>query len=67
MIKRVYEVDPLTCPECGGEMYIVSFIDNEDVIYKILRHLDLLGKDPGQDEIHIHVRGSPKHAKSKRA
>jgi hypothetical protein len=57
MIKRVYEVDPLTCPECGGEMYIVSFIDNEDVIYKILRHLDLLGKDPRQEE--IHVRGSP--------
>jgi len=65
MIKRVYEVDPLECPECGGEMYIVSFIDNEDVIYKILRHLDLLDKDPEQKE--IHVRGSPQKAKSKSA
>ena len=63
MIKRVYEVDPLTCPECGGEMYIVSFIDNEDVIYKILRHLDLPGKDPEQKE--ICVCGSPQKAKSK--
>ena len=26
LIKRVYEVDPLCCPECGGEMKVVSFI-----------------------------------------
>ena len=27
LIKRVYEVDPLCCPECGGEMKVVSFIE----------------------------------------
>ena len=27
LIKRVYEMDPLGCPECGGEMKVVSFIE----------------------------------------
>ena len=58
-------MDPLKCPECGAEMYIVSFIDNEDVIYKILKHLDLLDKDQGMDE--VQVRGSPGPAQSKSA
>jgi len=26
LIKRVYEVDPLVCPSCGGEMRIIAFI-----------------------------------------
>jgi len=42
MIRRVYEVDPLVCPKCSGEMKIVSFIEDEDVIYAILHHLGLL-------------------------
>ena len=25
LIKRVYEVDPLECPQCGGAMKIISF------------------------------------------
>jgi len=27
LIKRVYEVDPLECPQCGGAMKIISFIE----------------------------------------
>ena len=27
LIKRVYEVDPLCCPECGGQMQVESFIE----------------------------------------
>jgi len=27
LIKRVYEVDPLSYPECGGQMKVVSFIE----------------------------------------
>ena len=26
LIKRVYEVDPLACPCCGGQMKVISFI-----------------------------------------
>ena len=40
-IKRVWEVDPLSCPKCGNEMKIVSFINEVDVIRKILEHLGL--------------------------
>ncbi len=43
LIKRVYEVDPLTCPECGGQMVVVAFIEppQADVIEKILQHCGL--------------------------
>ena len=40
-IRKVYETDPLTCPKCQGEMRIISFIDQPEVIKKILRHLGL--------------------------
>ena len=40
-IRKVYETDPLTCPKCQGEMLIISFIDQPDVIKKILKHLGL--------------------------
>ena len=39
LIKRVYEVDPLLCPKCGGEMRIIAFIIDHDVVDAILRHL----------------------------
>ena len=39
MIRRVYEVDPLVCPRCGGEMRIVSFITQPVVIKRIVNHL----------------------------
>jgi len=41
LIQKIYEVDPLVCPKCQGEMKIISFIEELDVIKKILRHLDL--------------------------
>ena len=41
LIKKIYEVDPLTCPKCQGKMRIISFIDDDVVIQKILKHLGL--------------------------
>jgi len=41
MIRKVYEVDPLICPSCGGRMRIVSFIEDPKVIDRIIRHLEL--------------------------
>jgi hypothetical protein len=43
LIKRVYEVDPLRCPKCGGEMRVIAFIERRqrDVIRKILEHCGL--------------------------
>ena len=41
LIRKVYLVDPLTCPKCGGPLRILSFIDNPGVIEKIRRHLKI--------------------------
>jgi hypothetical protein len=40
LIKCVYEVDPLKCPNCGGTMKVISFIERHqsEVIEKILKH-----------------------------
>ena len=41
LIQKIYEVDPLTCPKCQGRMRILAFIEDEEVIKKILKHLGL--------------------------
>ena len=41
LIRKIYEVDPLTCPQCQGQMRIISFIEDQKVIQKILKHLGL--------------------------
>ena len=41
LIQKIYEVDPLTCPKCQGQMKILAFIEEEQVIKKILKHLGL--------------------------
>ena len=38
MIRRIYEVDPLTC-SCGARMRIISFILDPQAVTKILRHI----------------------------
>ena len=41
LIQKIYFVDPLLCPKCGGGMRIISFIEDDATIQKILMHLDL--------------------------
>ena len=43
LIQRVYQVDPLTCPKCGGRMKNIAFIEahQEEVIRQILQHCGL--------------------------
>ncbi len=43
LIKRVYEIDPLECPLCHGQMRVIAFIEPPQgaVIEKILRHCGL--------------------------
>jgi hypothetical protein len=48
----VYEVDPLKCPECGGEMKFVSFIEKRDqvvIIEKILKYCNLWIESKARD------------------
>ncbi len=41
LIQKIYNVNPLVCSKCFGSMRIISFIEDEDVISKILKHLGL--------------------------
>ena len=41
MICKVYDVDPLICPSCGGQMRIISYIEDPEVIDRIITHLKL--------------------------
>ena len=41
LIQKIYNVDPLLCPKCMGSMKIISFIDDSEIIKKILKHLNL--------------------------
>jgi hypothetical protein len=41
MIRKVYETDPLLCPECGGQMRIIFFLTDYAVVDRIINHLKL--------------------------
>jgi len=41
MIRKVYEVDPLVCPQCGGTMSVISFLTDFSVVDCIIDHLKL--------------------------
>ncbi|MCJ7471914.1 MAG: hypothetical protein MUP02_03795, partial [Actinobacteria bacterium] len=36
LIHKIYEVGPLICPKCGGEMRIIASIEDYKVVKKIL-------------------------------
>ncbi len=39
LLRRIYEVDPLTCSACGGAMRILAFLTEHAAIDRILDHL----------------------------
>jgi hypothetical protein len=41
MIRKVYEVDPMICPKCGGTMKVVAFITGYAAVDRIIDHLKL--------------------------
>ena len=41
MIRKVYEVNPMACPKCRGEMRIIAFISDYTVVDRIIQHLKL--------------------------
>ena len=45
LIQKIYEVDPLTCPKCFSKMRVISVIEDEEIIKKILKHLGLWGRE----------------------
>jgi hypothetical protein len=39
LIARIYEVLPPTCPRCGGEMWLITFIAEPESVKRILTDL----------------------------
>jgi hypothetical protein len=46
LVARIYEVLPLLCPSCGGQMRILAFLTDPPVVRSILVHLDLPHRPP---------------------
>jgi hypothetical protein len=42
MIRKVYEVDPMLCPKCGGQMKVIAFIMDYAAVDRIIDHLKLI-------------------------
>jgi hypothetical protein len=41
LIAKVYQVDPLTCRDCGGPLKIIAYLNDQGAIHHILDHLGL--------------------------
>ena len=46
LMRRVFLIDALTCPRCAGTRRLLTFLSDQAVIQKILRHLDLPAEPP---------------------
>ncbi len=41
LMRRVFAVDVLACPRCGGRLRLIATLEASDITRRILRHLDL--------------------------
>ena len=48
-IKKIWNTDPLICPECMEPMKIIAFITEGPIIQKILKHLGLWEEGTARD------------------
>ena len=55
LMARIYEIHPLTCPKCTHHMRIVSFIQEQPTIRKILKHI----REPSDPPPISPARGPP--------
>jgi hypothetical protein len=46
LLKKVFTIDVLACPQCSGRMKLIAFIANEAVARHILDHLGLDSTGP---------------------
>ena len=57
LLRKIFEVDPMLCPQCGVKMLPVSVVQEVVVIDRILRHLRQVGgNDPWEGTT---LRGPP--------
>lgn len=46
LIARIYEVFPLLCPLCGGQMRIIALVTHSAYIRHILEHIGVASEPP---------------------
>ena len=52
LLSKVYEIEPMVCPECGSQMKVIAVIQEPEEIDRILRHLVKQGRPPpGSDPV----------------
>ncbi len=54
LIRRIYEVDPLLCPRCQGQLELLAVLVDPTVVGAILRHLDV-----SEQPRSVHARDPP--------
>jgi hypothetical protein len=57
LLRRIFEVDPLLCPRCGGGLAVVAVLTDPKVVDRILSHLSERGLP-----MSVHARGPPSDA-----
>ena len=57
LIYKVYEVDPLLCPNCESQMKFIAFIQSHIEIKKILKHIKLWPIEYPENS--VNARASP--------
>jgi hypothetical protein len=65
LIQKVYEVGPLIYPKCQGEMRVISVIEHQEIIKKILQHLglwEIKARPPSKTNICLSVEDLPEEA-----
>ncbi len=58
-LKRVFNIDVSICPKCEGEAKVIACIEDQQVIDKILKHLQAKGELPPQPDLLPATRASP--------
>jgi hypothetical protein len=41
LMKKIFEIDPLKCPKCGGPMKIKAFLNNQSEIQRLTSNLNI--------------------------
>ena len=58
MIRKVYEVDPMVCPKCGGVMKVIAFLREYAVLDRIIGHFKLTFVSEKPPPSHVFEQGA---------
>ena len=56
LLRKVFEVDPLTCKRCGAEMKVISVITEGPLIDKLLKQESYFERGTRSQRVH-HIQG----------